>query len=113
MKFSTKTRYGIRTMIEIGMQKGNKGILQKDISERQCISNKYLDAIMHSLKTAGLIKTLKGKKADIFLPVVHPKYPCSIFILRLNLSSIRLSVYKPDFSAVKSKRVPQDISGCP
>lgn len=38
------------------------GIFQKDISENQKISIKYLDHIIHSLKIAGLIINIKGKK---------------------------------------------------
>ncbi|MCK5464211.1 MAG: Rrf2 family transcriptional regulator, partial [Bacteroidales bacterium] len=48
MKFNTKTRYGLRTMIELAMQGNGKGVLQKEISERQEISLKYLDQIIAS-----------------------------------------------------------------
>jgi DNA-binding IscR family transcriptional regulator len=40
MKFNTKTRYGLRTMIEVAMQGTDKGVYQKEISERQEISFK-------------------------------------------------------------------------
>jgi Rrf2 family protein len=63
MKFNTKTRYGLRTMIELAMLKGNKGILQKDISRNQNISMKYLDHIVAHLKAAGLINNVAGKKS--------------------------------------------------
>ncbi len=62
MKFSTKTRYGIRTMMEIAVSQEN-GILQKDISVKQDISVKYLDQIINSLKIAGLIANVHGKKS--------------------------------------------------
>ena len=62
MKFSTKTRYGIRTMMEIAASQKN-GILQKDISVKQDISVKYLDQIINSLKIAGLIANVHGKKS--------------------------------------------------
>ncbi len=60
MKFNTKTRYGLRTMIELAMQEG-KGVFQKEISERQEISFKYLDRIIASLKAAGLILKREGR----------------------------------------------------
>ena len=63
MKFKTKTRYGIRAMVEIAKSGQKGGILQKNISKNQKISNKYLDQIIHSLKEAELIATVKGKKS--------------------------------------------------
>lgn len=63
MRFGTKTRYGIRAMVEIAKADPKKGILQKDISKNQKISIKYLDQIIHALKTAGLIINIKGKKS--------------------------------------------------
>ena len=63
MKFNTKTRYGLRTMIELAMLEGDKGILQKDISKKQNISMKYLDHIVAHLKAAGLINNVTGKKS--------------------------------------------------
>lgn len=67
MKFNTKTRYGIRTMMEIALQESHKGVLQKDISQNQNISFKYLDQIISALKVAGLITNLKGKKSGYTL----------------------------------------------
>ncbi len=69
MKINTKTRYGIRTMIETAMhQTGhNSGILQKEIARKQHISEKYLDQIIASLKASGLIKNAGGKKSGYVL----------------------------------------------
>lgn len=67
MKFSTKTRYGVRAMLEIALNKTNHGVFQKIISENQEISLKYLDQIIPALKTAGLISNVKGKKSGYVL----------------------------------------------
>ena len=67
MRFNTKIRYGIRTMIEIAMNEGEEGILQKQISKKQNISNKYLDQIIASLKASGLIANAGGKKSGYIL----------------------------------------------
>lgn len=63
MKIGTRTRYGLRTLLEIAMSDDTGGVFQKDISVNQDISNKYLDHIIHALKTAGLITNVKGKKS--------------------------------------------------
>ena len=67
MKMNTKVRYGLRTMIELAMNAGNSGLLQKDISERQDISIKYLDKIISELKSAELIMNVAGKKSGYIL----------------------------------------------
>ena len=67
MKFNTKTRYGLRTMIEIAMHGEDKGVYQKEISERQEISFKYLDQIIASLKAAGLIVNSDGRMSGYIL----------------------------------------------
>lgn len=67
MKFSTKTRYGIRAMLEIAKDESQSGVFQKDIAENQQISVKYLDQIIHSLKVTGLIVNLRGKKSGYIL----------------------------------------------
>ena len=67
MRFNTKIRYGIRTMIEIAMNTGDEGVLQKQISKNQSISNKYLDQIIASLKASGLISNVAGKKSGYIL----------------------------------------------
>ncbi|KAB2819169.1 MAG: Rrf2 family transcriptional regulator [Bacteroidales bacterium] len=61
MKINTKIRYGLRTMIAIACCEEPRGLLQKEISENQQISNKYLDAIVAALKTKKLITTFRGK----------------------------------------------------
>lgn len=63
MKLNTKTRYGVRTMVELAMNWEGKGLFQKEISERQGISYKYLDHIISALKTRGLIANVDGKKS--------------------------------------------------
>jgi Rrf2 family protein len=67
LKFSTRTRYGIRAMIEIAMDDTGKGVFQKQIAENQEISLKYLDHIIYALKAAGLIIPVRGRKSGYIL----------------------------------------------
>lgn len=64
MRSNTKVRYGLRTMIQIGID-NEAGILQKGISEKQNISYKYLDHIIAPLKASGLIRKDPHKKAYV------------------------------------------------
>ena len=54
-------------MLDIALDESGNGVYQKDISDRQKISVKYLDSIIASLKAAGLITTKRGKKSGYCL----------------------------------------------
>lgn len=67
MKLSTRTRYGMRAILELA-QSGKKGPLQlKIIAQRQDISVKYLEQLMVVLKTAGLVRSVRGSKGGYVL----------------------------------------------
>jgi Rrf2 family protein len=66
VKVNTKTRYGIRAMMEIALHTPDGGIFQKDIAVNQEISNKYLDHIIHAMKVAGLVQR-NGHKGGYIL----------------------------------------------
>lgn len=89
MKFNTQIRYGMRALVEIAKADQNTGIFQKDIADNQKISIKYLDHIIHSLKIAGLIINVKGKKsgyrltrraADITMLDIHNAFEPEIAV---------------------------------
>jgi Rrf2 family protein len=67
MKISTRTRYGVRTMIEVAKGTPEQGVFQKDIAANQLLSNKYLDHIIQALKTAQLIRNARGRKSGYIL----------------------------------------------
>ncbi|MCL2389151.1 MAG: RrF2 family transcriptional regulator [Elusimicrobia bacterium] len=68
MKLSTRTRYGTRAAVELASCY-HRGVplSLKDISLKQNIPLKYLAKIMNSLKTAGLVKTLRGASGGFVL----------------------------------------------
>ena len=64
MKFNTKTRYGVRVVLELALNEEKEGgVFQKEIAESQDVSVKYLDQIISSLKKAGLVSNVAGKKS--------------------------------------------------
>ena len=68
MKFNTKTRYGVRVMLELALNEEKEGgTFQKDIAENQDVSVKYLDHIISALKKSGLITNVGGKKSGYIL----------------------------------------------
>lgn len=67
MKISTRTRYGIRAVLELA-ENYEKGLLQlKIIAKRQDISMKYLEQIMAILRTGGFIRSIRGPRGGYML----------------------------------------------
>jgi Rrf2 family protein len=67
MKLSTRVRYGTRAMLDLACHYGDGPVLLKDVAKRQDISVKYLDRIISSLKSAGLVKSQRGAKGGYSL----------------------------------------------
>lgn len=67
MFLTTKVRYGVRALIELGISGDKQPVLLKDISKKQNLSMKYLYHIFAQLKTKGIIKKVKAKKGGYLL----------------------------------------------
>lgn len=61
MKISTRGRYALRVMIDLGTNLNKGYISLKDISERQEISMKYLETIIQILNKASFVESSRGK----------------------------------------------------
>jgi Rrf2 family protein len=69
MQLSTKSRYGVRAMIEIARLCKNGPVKRKDISRAQKISHAYLENILITLKSSSLIRTVRGAKGGFTLDI--------------------------------------------
>lgn len=67
MKISTKGRYGLRTLMDVAVHQMDGPVNLHDIAERQGISSKYLWQIVNLLKTAGLVRGMRGPKGGYVL----------------------------------------------
>lgn len=67
MKLSTKGRYGVRAMMDLALNYGDIPISIKSISERQNISEYYLEQLFASLRKADLIKSIRGAQGGYLL----------------------------------------------
>jgi Rrf2 family protein len=67
MKLSTRTRYGIRAVVELAENYGQGPVQLKMISKDQDISIKYLEQIISMLKSAGIVSSSRGAKGGYFL----------------------------------------------
>ena len=79
LKLSTRTRYGLRAILELASQYNEEPLQIKTIARRQNISRKYLEQLIATLKTAGLVRSIRGPKGGYLLA----KSPASITLYDL------------------------------
>ncbi len=62
IKLSTRTRYGVRILIQVALENidGGKLARGRTIAEKQGITEPYLEQIMIPLKRAGIVGTVRG-----------------------------------------------------
>ncbi|QUI24171.1 Rrf2 family transcriptional regulator [Vallitalea pronyensis] len=67
MNISSKSRYGLRSVIYLGIHYGKENVSIKEISEKEDISKRYLEQIFAELKKGGIVNSTKGTKGGYFL----------------------------------------------
>ncbi|OOB78602.1 MAG: Rrf2 family transcriptional regulator [Epulopiscium sp. Nuni2H_MBin003] len=67
MKLSTKGRYGLRLMIDIGVYSKKQPVSLKSISSRLSISESYLEQLTAKLKKHKLVISKRGAKGGYIL----------------------------------------------
>ncbi|MBP1743888.1 MAG: transcriptional regulator [Firmicutes bacterium] len=67
MKLSTKGRYGIKAMVDLAIHYGVEPVSIKSISERQNISEYYLEQLFAPLRKADIIKSIRGAQGGYIL----------------------------------------------
>ncbi|MBE5760915.1 MAG: Rrf2 family transcriptional regulator [Clostridiales bacterium] len=60
MKLSTKSRYGIRAMLELALVEGDSPIAISSIAQKQNIPEPYLEQLMGTLKKHDLVISTRG-----------------------------------------------------
>ena len=61
MMVSTKGRYALRIMIDLAQNRESGYVSLSDISKRQFVSLKYMEAIVSILNKAGFVESQRGK----------------------------------------------------
>ena len=68
MKLSTRSRYGLRAMVELALQYDqNEPVPLLQIAEKQLISEGYLEQMMTSLRRSGLVRSVRGAHGGYLL----------------------------------------------
>ncbi|MEG2892805.1 MAG: Rrf2 family transcriptional regulator [Clostridium sp.] len=79
MRISTKGRYGIEAILDMAIYGSGESVSIKSISERQGISQKYLEHIFSDLRKNGIVEGTRGGQGG---------YKISIDISRITVGKI-------------------------
>lgn len=60
MRLSTKGRYAVMALVDIAKHAQGTPITLAEIAERQLISLSYLEQLFAKLRSAGLVKSVRG-----------------------------------------------------
>lgn len=82
MKLSTKGRYGLRALIDLGTHASGGHLSLTSIAQRQSISEIYLEQVFSTLRKAGIVKSVKGAQGG-YLLVEAPQRITVGMILRI------------------------------
>jgi len=67
MRFSKKSEYALRAMIELTREYGQGMVQRKSLADRQKIPLGFLETIILTLKHAGLIGSRRGVNGGVYL----------------------------------------------
>ncbi|HHX66216.1 MAG TPA: Rrf2 family transcriptional regulator [Chloroflexi bacterium] len=67
MRLNTKMRYGTRAMLELALHHQDGPLSMSEIASRQGLSEKYLESLLGQLRTAGLIRAVRGSRGGYLL----------------------------------------------
>jgi Rrf2 family protein len=69
MQLTTRSRYGLRMLLDIALHGDERPVRIQDIAKRRNISVKYLEQLIRALKKAGFIHSKRGPKGGHVLAV--------------------------------------------
>lgn len=74
MKISTKGRYALRLMLDLSTNYTGNYIPLKTIAQRQDISDKYLEQIIHQLSKQKFVESIRGAQGGYKLSRLPAQY---------------------------------------
>jgi Rrf2 family protein len=60
MRFSMKTEYGVRAIMELAALDGRAALQSGEIARRQRIPGPFLDQVLMTLRRAGFVRSVRG-----------------------------------------------------
>ncbi len=67
MKFSQRTEYALRALLELGRHHGDGPVSAREIAKAQKIPVRYCEQVLQELKRAGLLESQRGAAGGCWL----------------------------------------------
>jgi len=67
MKFTAQEEYGLRCIMQVARTSGDIPITIPEIAKNEGVSLPYVGKLMTTLRQAGLVKSVRGRKGGYFL----------------------------------------------
>ena len=67
MNLTVRTRFGLKTLLDIAFHHSEGPVQRRQIAQRQGIPTDYMDQILLKLRNAGLIQSLRGREGGYHL----------------------------------------------
>jgi len=75
MRLSTRSRYGLRALLDIALHEDERPVMLREIAEREGISKPYLEQLILALQAAGFVRSIRGKKGGFVLAKAPSEIP--------------------------------------
>ena len=95
MSISTKGRYALRMMIEVGLNP-DRCTKIREVSARQQISDKYLEQIVTLLNRAGYVKSVRGAQGGYRLTMDPSEYTVGMILRQVEVTLSPVSCLEED-----------------
>lgn len=90
MKLSTRTRYGVRALVDLALHDSEGPVQLRGIAEREKISEKYLEHLIALLKGAGFVRSIRGAKGGYLLtrPAAEVNLSKVVYVLEGSITTV-------------------------
>lgn len=101
MKLSVKSTYGVLAAVDLASQNGPAPVQAKTIARRQAIPARFLEQVLHSMKKAGIVESLRGARGGYVLR----KPPADISLAEI-VEALDGPLTQPSAGAANGRRQP-------
>ena len=111
MRYSTRTRYGLRFLINLAGRPAGSCVQLAEIAREEGVSVKYLEQIVRVLRPAGILRSARGAKGGYALAKSPDAIRMDEVFERLEGPSLRWNACTGQKAANGKAFAPQDGSG--
>ena len=112
MIFTTKAEYGVRLLIQLGLQGGDQPVSLKAVAEAENLPLAYLERIVALLKKAGLVASTRGAHGGYVLAMAPEEITMDRVVLALEGAIAPMDCFLDDHDGRVLCSHGEDSGGC-